>query len=133
MENSDAICTGLQLINFYQDIGQDMDENNRLYLPLDELEQYSVSIKELQNHINNENTHALMNFQLQRTKKLYKSGRPLCAKLSGRFAIEIRMIYTGGQLILTKLEKNTRRIYQRPRLNRIDKFKILWGGFFSSC
>ncbi len=125
---SDAICTGLQLINFYQDIAQDMDENNRLYLPLDEMTNYHVSINDIKNHHNNEQTQSLIQWQLQRTRMLYESGKPLCTNLSGRFAIEIRMIYTGGRLILDKLEQNTTSIYLRPRLNKKDKLKILWHG-----
>ncbi len=129
--NSDAICTGLQLINFYQDIAQDIDENDRLYLPLEELAQYNLSVSDIRNHINNHNTKAFFTFQLQRTIKLYESGQPLFAQLTGRFAIEIRMIYRGGQLVLEKLAQNNTSIYQRPRLNRIDKLKIIWHSFFS--
>ena len=32
LQQSDALCTALQLINFYQDVKQDLYENNRLYL-----------------------------------------------------------------------------------------------------
>ncbi len=126
---SDAICTGLQLINFYQDIAQDMDENNRLYLSLDEMAQHHVSINDIQNHLNNEHTQSLIQWQLQRARTIYQSGTPLCTNLSGRFAIEIKMIYAGGLLILDKLEQNTASMYLRPRLNKMDKFKILWRGF----
>jgi len=129
---SDAICTGLQLINFYQDINQDMVENDRLYLPLDEMAHYGVLINDLKKQLNNNQTQALMSFQLQRARKIYESGKPLCANLTGRFAIEIRMIYAGGKLIFDKLEGNVASIYLRPRLSRTDRLKILWQGFFSS-
>ena len=132
MEDSDAICTGLQLINFYQDIAQDIDENDRLYLPLEEMRNYNVSVSDIRNHINNQQTEALMKNQIHRAKLLYESGKPLCSNLTGRFGIEIRMIFAGGTLILNKLEENTTSIYHRPRLNRKDKFKILWQGFFPS-
>lgn len=130
LDYSDAICTGLQLINFYQDIGQDIDENDRLYLTLDELAHYKVSIDDIKKQINNDQTQALINFQLQRTKVIYDSGKPLCNNLKGRFAIEIKMIFAGGQLILEKLQQNTSSIYLRPRLSRKDKMKIIWHGFF---
>ena len=132
MVNSDAICTGLQLINFYQDIAQDIDKNDRLYLPLEEMRHYNVSVSDIRNHTNNEQTQDLIKYQIQRAKLLYESGKPLCSNLTGRFAVEIRMIFAGGTLILNKLEENSASIYHRPRLNRIDKFKILWRGFFPS-
>ncbi|MCW8931119.1 MAG: squalene synthase HpnC [Gammaproteobacteria bacterium] len=131
LEHSDAICTGLQLINFYQDIGQDIDENDRLYLPLEELSKYQISIDDIKNHLNNDKTQAFFKHQLNRTNKLYDYGKPLCSNLSGRFAIEIRMIFSGGKIILNKLEKNTHSIYQRPRLSHFDKFRIILHGLFS--
>lgn len=130
LDDSDAICTGLQLINFYQDIAQDMDENDRLYLPLEEMAHYQVSVDDIKQHVNNEQTQALLKFQLQRAKALYESGKPLCSNLTGRFAIEIRMIFSGGRLILEKLEQNICAIYLRPRLSHRDKLQILWQGFF---
>ena len=129
---SDTICSGLQLINFYQDIAQDMDENNRLYLPLDEMQTLAISENTIREHINNRQTQQLLIQQIQRAKKLYNSGKPLCNKLSGRFALEIRMIYTGGQIILHKLEQNTDNIYLRPRLTALDKLKIIRHGLFFS-
>jgi len=130
LNNSDAICTGLQLINFYQDIAQDIDENNRLYIPMNEMEQFNVTVDDLINRVNNANTQALISLQLERAKKLYESGKPLCSHLSGRFAIEIRMIFAGGSLVLDKLESNVSSIYLRPRLSGKDKIKILWQAFF---
>lgn len=130
LKYSDAICTALQLINFYQDIAQDITENNRLYLPLDEMRLYGISENDIKQQINNQHTQSLISKQLQRTEKLYQQGKPLCFNLQGRFALELRMIYAGGQLILEKLQQHTDSVYLRPRLNMIDKFKIIWRGFF---
>ena len=127
---SDAICTGLQLINFYQDIAQDMDENNRLYLPLDEMQALNIRESDIQQHINNKSIQTLLKKQLDRTHTLFHSGKPLCYKLSGRFAVEIRMIYLSGTCILQKLEQNTDNIYSRPRLNKKETLKIIGKGLF---
>jgi len=130
LNHSDAICTALQLINFYQDIAQDIDENDRIYIPLEEMKQFNVTIDDFRNKVNNLQTQALMTKQIQRAQKLYQSGKPLCFNLSGRFAIEIRMIFAGGSLILDKLSRNASSIYQRPRLTGKDRVKIIWQGFF---
>ncbi len=132
---SDAICTGLQLINFYQDIAQDIDENNRLYLPADEMKQLSVRVSDLRQRINNEHTRELLKLQLKRARSIYIQGHPLCKNLSGRFAVEIGVIYHGGLTVLKKLEQNIDNIYLRPRLTRHDKYNMFWRGllcpFFS--
>lgn len=127
---SDAICTGLQLINFYQDIAQDINENNRLYLPVDEMKQTGVSIADLRQQINTPETRKLLELQLHRARSIYTHGQPLCKRLSGRFAIEISIIYHGGIRVLNKLEQNTSNIYLRPRLNRKDKLFMIWQGLF---
>jgi len=125
---SDAICTGLQLINFYQDIAQDIDENDRLYLPVDEMKAMSVSVEDLRQRMNNAHTRSLLNLQIQRAHSIYIEGQYLCKNLSGRFALEIAMIYNSGLLILNKLEQNTHNIYSRPRLKPFDKLKIVSKG-----
>ena len=130
MKASDAICMGLQLINFYQDIHQDICENNRLYLPIAEMNQFGVTIDVLEDRINNRATRKLMKHQIKRCRQLYESGYPLCSRLSGRFALEIRTIYAGGLIILNKLENNLDSIYARPRLGKMDKLKIIWRGLF---
>ncbi len=127
---SDAICTGLQLINFYQDIAQDINESDRLYLPLNEMEHCNVSTNDIKNQRNTAQALRLIKIQLQRARQIYESGKPLCFNLSGVFALEIRMIYSGGKLILDKLEENSGSIYRRPRLNAKDKIKIIWQALF---
>ncbi len=131
LKDSDSICTGLQLINFYQDIAQDMDENNRLYIPLNELNTFSVSKDNIKNHLNNPHTQALYLAQIKRAQTIYQSGQALACRLSGRFGLEIKMIYAGGELMLNKLAKKSDSIYQRPRLTRLDKLKIVWRGIFA--
>jgi phytoene/squalene synthetase len=120
------------LINFYQDIAQDIDKNDRLYLPLDDMNNHNVSIMDIKQHKNTPQTQTLLKQQLQRSRQLYQSGSPLCAQLTGRFALEIRMIYSSGNVLFDKLEHQTHSIYLRPRLTYQDKFKIIWQGFYYS-
>ncbi len=123
--SSDAVCTGLQLINFFQDIAQDYTENRRIYLPLEDMQRFNVAESDLARKINDFNTQALMKFQLQRARTIYQQGKPLCRNLSGRFGFEIRMIYAAGDRVLHKLELHTADIYARPRLNYADKLAII--------
>ena len=123
---SDAICSGLQLINFYQDIAQDINENNRLYLPLDQLAQYEVTIETIEQQQNTQQTQQLLNALIADAQALFESGKPLYKALSGRFSWEIRLIYHAGHLILEKLSAQTNNIYSRPRISHSDKIRILY-------
>jgi squalene synthase HpnC len=127
---SDAICSGLQLINFYQDIAQDLDENGRVYIPVEDLQRFQVTATDFANKTNNNRTRSLMEFQLHRANQLYRQGKPLCRSISGRFGFEIRLIYAGGNTILHKLSHCTDNIYARPRLNRKDKWLIIRDALF---
>jgi phytoene synthase len=117
---SDAVCTGLQLINFWQDIYRDYTIG-RVYLPLDEMAQYGV--KEVQIALGNADDAwcELMKFQVDRTRAMMLSGAPLGSILTGRIGLEMRMIIAGGLRILSKLENAQYDMFQhRPVLKPYD-------------
>lgn len=68
---SDRICTALQLINFYQDLAQDHDENGRIYLPQDELARFGVSEDDILARRPSAGLHALLHFQAVRARGYY--------------------------------------------------------------
>ncbi|VAW95367.1 Squalene synthase [hydrothermal vent metagenome] len=125
LQNSDAICTALQLINFYQDIHQDIQENNRIYIPTNELAQFNITEQHFSEQINDVNMQRLMQFQTERAEKLMLSGTILGQQLAGLFGLEIRMIIQGGLAITYKLQKISN-VFDRPRLTSRDKFVMLW-------
>jgi squalene synthase HpnC len=120
LQQSDAICSSLQLINFLQDIGQDYDENNRIYLPQDEMKQYNVNEDQISNRINNNALHSFFLFQVNRARKMMLQGAPLGNTIKGRFGFQLRLMISGGLQILAALEKQTDDIFSRPRLTTYD-------------
>jgi squalene synthase HpnC len=100
---SDAICTSLQIINFWQDVAKDY-AIGRVYLPLDELAQYGVSEEQIAQGICDDAWRKLMKFQVDRARAMMISGKPLGSILTGRIGLEMRMIIAGGLRILAKLE-----------------------------
>ncbi|HSM98288.1 MAG TPA: squalene synthase HpnC [Gallionella sp.] len=117
---SDAICTGLQLINFWQDVAKDYTIG-RIYLPLDEMAQYGV--KEVQIALGNADDAwcELMKFQVDRARAMMIAGKPLGSILTGRIGLEMRMIIAGGLRILDKLERAQYDMFQhRPVLKPHD-------------
>ena len=125
MAYSDAVCSALQLINFYQDIGQDFDENNRIYLPLDEMKKHGVELFHLEKRISDAAMQNLMRMQIERAMKLLQSGAPLGKILKGRIGLEIRMVILGGSKVAEKLANNMDDLFTRPRLTRWNMLNIL--------
>jgi len=99
---SDAICSALQLINFWQDLSVDVPRG-RLYLPLG----------------------ANLSDELAYARALMEQGAPLVRRLSGRLGWELRLVVQGGLRILDKAEReDTRRI--RPTVHAGDTPLMLW-------
>lgn len=100
---SDAICTALQLINFWQDVAKDY-AIGRIYLPQDEMAQFGVAEDHIAQSDTDDSWRALMQFEIDRTRALMLQGAPLGSILTGRIGLEMRMIIAGGLRILDKLQ-----------------------------
>lgn len=117
---SDAICTALQIINFWQDVAKDY-AIGRIYLPQDELQQFGVTEEQIAQGIADDAWRKLMKFQVDRARGLMLSGKPLGSILTGRIGLEMRMIIAGGLRILDKLENvNYDMFRRRPVLKPLD-------------
>ena len=120
LQRSDAICTSLQLINFWQDVEIDWHKH-RVYLPQDEMQQFGVSENPLARGDASGQWPALMAFQVERARALMRSGAPLGHALRGRVGLEIRTIVQGGLRILEKIDKAGGDVYHhRPVLRTYD-------------
>jgi phytoene synthase len=117
---SDAICSALQLINFWQDVAVDLGKD-RIYLPQDEMALYGVDEAQLARGETNAAWRQLMNFQVERARSMLQSGAPLANKLPGRIGLELRMIVQGGLRIVDKLVEVDYDVFRhRPRLKALD-------------
>jgi squalene synthase HpnC len=123
---SDAICSALQLTNFLQDISQDLEESDRIYIPQDEMEQCGVTEDDIRNKITNPASRKLIEFQIRRALKLMQSGAPLGKALKGRMGLELRMTIMGGSRILYKLNQQYDDVFSRPRLTKWDISWVIW-------
>jgi hydroxysqualene synthase len=132
LEQSDNVCTALQLINFYQDIVQDYTEQDRIYLPHDELVASGLTETDLVIP-DTQKIAPLIQSLYQRTEKLMAKGYPLGSDLSGRMGWEVRAMTLGGIKTLALLKKqNNEEILSRPRLSRVIMIKVLLGSLVNS-
>jgi squalene synthase HpnC len=121
LQRSDAICTALQLINFWQDVDIDYTNDRRIYLPQDEMARFGVAERHLQDKVCDEAWKNLLSFQTKRTRELMLSGSDLGKSLPGRIGLEIRTTVQGGLRILEKIERAGYDVFRRrPKLEAFD-------------
>jgi squalene synthase HpnC len=121
LRRSDAICSALQLVNFWQDVDVDYTKDDRIYLPQDEMARFGVTQLHLLEKVCDDSWRALMRHQVERTRKLMLSGAPLGRDLPGRVGLEIRATIEGGLKILRKIEDAGYDVFRRrPVLRALD-------------
>lgn len=125
-EASDAICTALQLTNFWQDLAIDW-RRGRLYLPADEWQARGAVLGDLNVGIMSAPWRASLAAASNRTRRLFDRGRPLCDVVSGRLRYELRATWLGGVRILDALDRIDYDVFTaRPSLNTRDKIVVGW-------
>ena len=126
LEQSDCICTALQLINFWQDLGVDISRG-RIYLPADGFAQHGVDEEQLLRLDVNPATTALVADNVASARALMLQGAPLVKKVPGRGGWELRLVVQGGLRIAEKIEQlDYATLRQRPKLNAWDGAVMLW-------
>lgn len=120
---SDKICTALQITNFLQDVTIDF-KKGRIYLPLDEMDHYGVSRIMFEEMKINLNLKQLIEFNVNRTQKLFDEGKNLINSLKGRLKYEIRWTILGGEAVLENIRKNDYNVFIRPSLSKTDFIKL---------
>lgn len=122
---SDKICTALQLTNFWQDVGVDL-QKGRLYIPLEDCSRFGYTEQDAEARVLNERFRELMAFEVDRTKRLFLEGKPLLAESARRLHLELNLTWHGGMRILEKIERlNYGVLHSRPALSLMDKLAIL--------
>lgn len=120
---SDQVCTALQLINFWQDLGVDIPRG-RFYLPEDRCAALGVNPRSLDQ---TPQATALIEENVRWARGLMREGSPLVHQVSGRAGWELRLVVQGGLRILDKIEAlRYRTLKTRPRLHAWDLPVLLW-------
>ncbi len=121
---SDAVCTALQLTNFWQDLAIDWSRG-RLYVPEEIWRAHRADVASLDARlITPEWKSALADCGL-RTRALFQRGRPVCDGVSGRLRYELRATWLGGMRILDRLDRAGYDVFtSRPKLGASDALVI---------
>jgi squalene synthase HpnC len=123
---SDAICTALQLTNFWQDFGRDW-AHGRLYVPVEECARAGAQEAQLARGTMPKEWRSALRAATGRTRALFDAGRPLCDTVTGRLRHELRFTWLGGTRVLEKVERLQFDVLaRRPKLGLGDGPVLLW-------
>jgi squalene synthase HpnC len=121
---SDAICTGLQLANHWQDISIDL-KKDRIYLPQTSWSRFGIREEDLFKQTPTPEFKRLLAFEVARAREFFMQGRSLPDKVRGRLCWELRFTWQGGVRILDKIESADYDVFTRRLVvTRADWFGI---------
>jgi squalene synthase HpnC len=130
LAQSDSICTALQLVNFWQDLSEDIPRG-RIYLPAAMQARHGVTETELFRQQNSSNTRALVAESVGWARQLMRQGAPLVKKVPGRAGWELRLVVQGGLRIAERIEQlDFATLQQRPVIGKRDALIMGWRAFW---
>jgi squalene synthase HpnC len=126
LRQSDAICTALQLINFWQDLSIDLPRQ-RLYVPLADCTRHGLTLPALFSGTDSATARGLVAELAQWSRSLMLDGAALVHALPGRMGWELRLVVQGGLRVLDKLAAiGHASLVQRPKLTPFDAPRLAW-------
>lgn len=129
LRRSDQICTALQLINFWQDLGRDI-ANGRWYPSVAQMEHHGVTEVDLQRDQPHAGASRMVAGYAAGARALMLQGAPLAHEIRGRAGWELRLVVQGGLRILDKIAALDHATWRsRPRLGKVDIPLLLWRAF----
>ncbi len=122
---SDAVCTGLQLANFWQDVSVDL-QKGRIYLPLDLVARHGYSEGQLLAREDHPLFRAAMREAVDYARHYFHRGEALVATLNPRLALDIDLFLRGGVAILDEVAASDYNVLRhRPRITKSRRAAIL--------
>ena len=126
LRQSDAICSGLQLANFWQDLGVDL-RRGRLYVPLTDCADHGVGPDRLLAGDDAPAVRRLVAALVGWARASLRAGAPLVHAVPGRAGWELRLVVQGGLRILDKIDAlDCATLRTRPTLAWTDAARIGW-------
>jgi squalene synthase HpnC len=123
---SDRICTGLQLVNFWQDVRRDIVERDRIYLPRDAMKRFGVSEEQIRAGRCDDAYRQLIRFEVDRAERLFDEGEALLPLLDRSVRPQITLFSKGGRAIIAAIRRqNYDTLTSRPRLSKAQKAKLV--------
>jgi phytoene synthase len=124
--SSDALCTALQLTNFWQDFGRDW-RAGRLYVPRDVAASYGAAEADLCDGRFTAAWSSTIAECVRVTGEQFDRGRAVCDVVTGRLRYELRFTWLGGRRVLERVDRLRHNLLtERPTLGWADVPHLLW-------
>jgi len=122
---SDATCTALQLANFWQDVGRDLDKD-RIYIPLEALAAHGLTEEDIVARRFDARYVSLMKELIARTRELFEQGMPLAERVDSALRVDIEMFSRGGLAVLDSIEAiGYDTLQRRPSIPKSKQLQLL--------
>jgi len=122
---SDAICTALQLTNFWQDLGRD-HARGRVFLPLEDMRRFGLTPGNLTRSESREALTRLLAEECRATRDLFDRGAPILHHVPGGLSLQLRATLAGGRAVLRAVERRGWEVLdRRPSLGRAARAGIV--------
>lgn len=122
---SDCVCTGLQLINFWQDVARDF-EIGRVYLPKQDRLRFGYRDEDLAERRTTPEFVELMRYEVESARLMLAAGLPLADRMPGRLKIVIALFALGGLRMCDRIEAIGFRVWdRRPKFSKVDALRII--------
>lgn len=127
---SDAICTGLQLVNFWQDVARDA-ALGRIYLPGDSLARRELDYENVLTGQPREALCAILREEVAEAETLLQSGAPLPARVHRDLRLPVTLFLQGGLAIASAIRRQGYDVWRRrPIVSRWTKLRLLAGAWW---
>jgi squalene synthase HpnC len=122
---SDAVCTGLQLINFWQDIQLDWVERRRIYLPRQTLQKYKATEQSIREGRATREICAAIAWEVERAEQFLRSGWPLVERVSPELRVEVELFIRAGLSVAAAIRRQGFDVLTaRPTIGKVKKFQM---------
>ncbi|MGI9474337.1 MAG: squalene synthase HpnC [Rubripirellula sp.] len=122
---SDLICSGLQLANFWQDVGRDY-EMGRIYLPSDQMARFGVEESMLADKSTPRSLRKLLAEECDRAEEMFRKGLPLAGRVVPWLANDIKLFAHGGLQTLEAIRRVDYDVLrERPKVSKWGQAKLV--------
>lgn len=122
---SDAVCTGLQLVNHWQDVASDA-RRGRIYLPLEDLARFDADPEAVLRGEDSPALRACLALELGRARERLEAGAPLVARTRGRLRVEVALFRRAGLRACRAVMRSGHAVMDGPpRLGARDRLAVL--------
>jgi len=127
---SDSVCTGLQLVNFWQDVARDWRRRRRIYLPQQTLRRFGCSDASIVDGVArgfaDEQLRAAIACEVERAEGYLQRGWPLIEQVTPELRIDVELFIRGGLAVAGAIgRQNFDVLARRPVVGKAKKLSLL--------